>query len=506
MLAACVALGCAQRVYPASFAPPSNLRAVDASAPFLKCHLASGDVLVLEAWTIDEPRRLVEGSGLRYGPNREVVATGKLGVSMDEVVLFETNKPESVNKVWPEVVVLGVMSAASAALTGVCIANPKTCFGSCPTFFAADAAGRESLQAEGFSSSVARSLEATDVDAMWTARPHAGAFDVVMTNDAYETHAVDSVRLLAVARPEGARVLRAGDAYFVASRIDAPQRAFASSGDVTAALSSADGDEFHSAASATDLAEKETVELTFARPTAAAGIVLRARAGLLTTFLFYQELAFMGRRAGDWMTMIEQAGEAPLRKAHALLGGIEVLVRNGSGAWVSVGTRDEMGPIARETDMLPLPADALPASGDLHVRLVMTKGDWRVDQVGLAAIDRRAEPIALSPVEVRRGDELDPRAKEALMPGGEHLVTVRGDAYRLRFDLPREDVELFLESRGYYYEWIRPEWLREEDQAAAAAMLASPDVMMKKLAPKYGEIEGVIDAAFWASRYDRGPR
>ena len=51
-----------------------------------------------------------------------------------------------------------------------------------------------------------------------------------------------------------------------------------------------------------------------------------------------------------------------------------------------------------------------------------------------------------------------------------------GDAYRLTFRLPPSDgpLELFLESEGFYYEWMRAEWLAEEDPRMAALALADP--------------------------------
>ena len=79
------------------------------------------------------------------------------------------------------------------------------------------------MQAEGFSASIARSLESTDVDAMWTARPPSPTFDVLMTNEALETHVVDSVRVVAIQRPPGGRVLRSGASYYPARPIHAPR-------------------------------------------------------------------------------------------------------------------------------------------------------------------------------------------------------------------------------------------------------------------------------------------
>ncbi len=44
------------------------------------------------------------------------------------------------------------------------------------------------------------------------------------------------------------------------------------------------------------------------------------------------------------------------------------------------------------------------------------------------------------------------------------IVTLPGDAYQLAYRLPEhpERYELFLESRGYYLEWMRREWMADE--------------------------------------------
>ena len=87
----------------------------------------------------------VGGTGRMFDINRNVVAEGALSVALDSVALFETNVVHTAGAVAG----LGVLTGASLALSAYCAANPKACFGSCPTFYVD---GR--LEAEGFSSSV----------------------------------------------------------------------------------------------------------------------------------------------------------------------------------------------------------------------------------------------------------------------------------------------------------------------------------------------------------------
>jgi hypothetical protein len=427
------------------------------------------------------------------------------------VLLFETNRPEELTNAG--LIVLGVVTAGSLALTAYCASNPKACFGSCPTFYAYDGE-RDTLQAEGFSASVARVLEATDVDAMWTARPRSTSFDVLMTNDALESHAVDSVRLLAAPRPPGGRVLRLGDAFYGATSFGAPAACTSVEGDCRAVLAASDGREYKSDADPRDLATRETIDLRFDAPgKGPRALLLVARNSLMNTFLFYQALAYMGRSAGEWVTALEKAGpggSAAFQGLGGALGGIRVEVETAPDEWREAGVWDEVGPIALEAQGVPLPADV--PEGPVHLRLVATRGYWRIEQAALVLLGDPVAPVPLEPVEVLRDGVPRPDALAKLRPGGDHLVTGPGDAWLLRFALERArssssgsstgvpDVELFLESRGYYYEWMRPSWLEEEDAAELARFAFDSRGALRRLAPRYKRVEPEMDRVFWRSR------
>jgi len=240
------------------------------------------------------------------------------------------------------------------------------------------------------------------------------------------------------------------------------------------------------------------------------GVVIAARQSLVTTFLFYQVLAHMGRAAGSWIAEIErrrdsgQPVEFPIAK---LLGSIEVQVRDARGHWSTVGRAGETGPIATDVQLVPLPEGADPR----RVRLRMTRGLWRIDQVALATLAEPVSPLRLDPVEVTRGGAPDEQALAALRgPDGsgepdDALVTTRGDRYEIRYRLPEDagHYELFVESRGYYLEWMRREWLAEENFALATRTFTDPAGTLRALAPEYKRREGTMEATFWGSRYGR---
>jgi hypothetical protein len=507
---AAVFAGCASTAYQAKLAAPDKPHEIDVEAPFLKCHMKDGSLYVLERWSVDVPTATVTGEGLLYDAarNRQPGAA-HWSVPARDVALFETNRPESIFHY--ELTGLVAVTIGSAVVTAVCLANPKACFGSCPTFYATDGE-HDVLMAEGFSSSIARVFEATDVDSLWAARPSGRGFDVRMTNEALETHMVDRVRLLAAPRPSDGRVLRAGETYYAAKRLLPPETCTSPLGSCLSAVTAVDDKEYLSPASEQDLAERETVSLTFPRGHGRVGLVIGARNSLLNTFIFYQGLAFMGSHAGEWFARLDaqapgSEGQASSFSAFgAQLGSIDVSVDKG-GEWHKAGSFSEVGPIAHEVQLVVLPAE-LP-DGEVHVRLDLVRGNWKIDMVALAELGEPVVPTALDPVRVTKDGAPAPDALAKLLSPGAHLVTYPGDAYTLHFVMPESidpsRVELFLESRGYYYEWMRRQWLEEENALEVARILLDPGGAMKRLAPKYKRIEGQMEDIFWQSRFGARP-
>ncbi len=150
-------------------------------------------------------------------------------------------------------------------------------------------------------------------------------------------------------------------------------------------------------------------------------------------------------------------------------------------------------------------------SDDLKIKLRMARGSWRIDEVALVEVVGQASPVVLEPDSVtevgptpRDRDGLDPRVFDRLADPSRHLVTVPGDAYRIWFTVPEGgEYDLFLDTSGYYYEWIREEWLEEESSERTAELLLSPEEALKSMAPGFKEIEPRMERLFWSSRFRR---
>ncbi|MEO8294183.1 MAG: hypothetical protein ABI613_01630 [Gemmatimonadota bacterium] len=487
---------CGTRTQERRLVAPELATTLDHQSPWLKVHMRNGDLYVLSQWRSDSISGTVTGNGQHLDQNRVVQTDGSQQVAMDSVALLETN----VLHRSPGIAAMAVLTGISAAVTVVCLADTKACFGSCPTFYVSDGE-RPMLQAEGFSGSIAPALEARDIDALYRARPQSRTLEVNLKNEALETHVIRYARILAVPRPAEGRVFATGDGRFLtASRLTSPAVCRADEGDCLADVAAFDARERSSTADSTDLATRETIDLEFPNSPEHPGLVIASRQSLLTTYLLYQTFAYLGTRATEALSMLERADRPHGPAMLDVLGGIEVMV-DSAGQWVTVGNDFEVGPLATDVRVVPLSHSG--RGGVIRVRLRLTKGNWRLDYLALADLDREVMPIRLDPFEVLRGDAPDTVARQLLVDTASTLVTLPGDAFTLRYRLPEhpERYELFLESRGYYLEWMREEWLKEENPERSAIALGDPARALRMLAPEYKKLEPRMDAAFWRSRY-----
>jgi hypothetical protein len=488
--------------------PPSE------ATPFVKVHTKDGRVFVLDDWRFDEQAAQIHGSGLHYSAERERLGSGPQQIAYADVALIETNTPERVTHA-TSLAIMGITGGAVLGTGIFCAANPKACFGSCPTFYVEMADGTEGggerveLRAEGFSSAVAAALEERDVDHLAVVDPPAGPFHLYMANEALETHFLRSVELLSVARPSPDVEVFHTRAGFVGVRDRvAPSSCRGLAGECVDALARLDAHEYASTTDGQDLAARELIELEF--PAQAAGsrlaLVIRARNTLLDTFLFYQGLAYMGAEAPRWIMRADREGvDGPLvsllRSFDAALGDVEVELWDGT-TWQPAGRMREFGPIAWETQAVELPALAQTATSSLRVRLRLTRGRWKLDQVSLGASVGPLQASVVQPSALHHAGEPDPEGLATLLDPDRHLLSYPGDVWTLSYELPPGSQALFLASTGFYWEWMRDTWIAEQDVLEAARFFADPDATLRRLAPVFQAIEHTLEPVFWQTRID----
>jgi hypothetical protein len=460
--------------------------------------MKDGSPYVLNSWTFDEARKVIQGSGIYYSIDRSSSENrSSVEIDLDAVALLETNELKVSKAILP----LTLMTGVSVALTAYCISNPKACFGSCPTFYVSYGNSLR-LQAEGFTSSISPALEADDIDALYHARPSNNELTVEVKNEALETHVIRYVDVLAIPRKQNSRVFGTPDGrFFESDRILPPVSARAPEGDVLPWVLAADGKERFSLADEEYLGRREDVEFEFlVHPGKTYGLVIGRRQTLLPTFLFYQVLAYMGNEAGYWLARgTRREFDDIIKKFNVNF--IDVSVYR-DGQWETVGAVEVEGPLAVDFSLIEL---GRVESDRLRVRLRMTQGAVRLDYVALAEISKSVDPIVIHPYAVLQGKKEDSEALISLLGREKPLVMLPGDAYTLKYKLPRtstnSEFELFIKTRGYYLEWIRKEWLQEENPLLVAEFIVAPERMLKRLAPKFKTLEPQMEEQFWRSKY-----
>ena len=109
----------------------------------------------------------------------------------------------------------------------------------------------------------------------------------------------------------------------------------------------------------------------------------------------------------------------------------------------------------------------------------------------------------LHPSDVLRDGKSDASARELLLDPSRALTTLPGDTYELVYVLPDSAApyDLFLESRGYYLEWIRNEWIAEENGSLLTELFLDPHAGLQRIAPAFKRAEPGMERVFWGSRY-----
>lgn len=504
--------GCASRKVSRELTQVELTKNINPKREYLKVHLKSGNLYVLHSWKINESTNTITGLGNYLDFNRRILESR--GSAMDnkkisgdfqhfkipfkEIVVVETN--DKGNN--PGVAAIVITGLATVPIAVYCLTNPKACFGSCPTFYVhKDSLNK--LVAEGFSSSISKSLEEKDIDLIDFQMNEGAPLQITVKNEALETHMIRSINLFACKKTPGSRVLQeAGGDFYQVSSIKSPIKADYKSASILKEIETKDQIEWYSLADSANLAKKEDIFLEFENPGKEFGLVIDKRQSLMTTYLFYHSLSLMGRATSYYISQMETRSQwlkKRITRTYDLLGGIEVSVLDRNNRWTPVRTVREAGPIVSDVHLVSLPENNFKT---IKVRLRMAQGLWRINMVNLAVINKKIIPQRIAPDEVLEGAVRNQEALEKLLSENEYLVTYPGDVLQINYPgTCRMDHEYFIESQGYYIEWIREEWLKSEDLKAVNRILLNPSGYLKKMAPYYKAQEPEMEKIFWNSRY-----
>ena len=465
---ACVIMTGKAEVAPVDLATPVTL-----TTP-VKAHLRDGSTVLYRSGVTVAAESLA-GPGMRYG------LTLADSAPVTAVAIADVAGMESFRRVTEPVTSITLSLLGTAALGALTAAVAVAIFGSCPTVYS-DSAGRQLLEAEGFSYSIAPLFEARDVDRLRALPDARGQVRLEVRNEAAETHFLNQLELLDVEHLPGETVVPDPEGRPVAARSVVPlARVLDRAGrDVAPLLAAADGQLFASdtgrvrSATAGDLYDDLTFTLP-ATPADSALVVLRLRNSLLTTVLFYDVMIrAQGARALDWMgaDLADLGSVVELGRWYRREMGLKVEVER-AGAWTEVAWIRDVGPIAFEEVGIAVPvAPGVPT----RVRLVFPADSWRIDALGVGSGLRRPtyRRVALAAALGRDGADI-PAVREQLgAPDASYLETRPGQYFTAVFEAgpaPAGTRTLLLATQGYYTEWLRPSWLRP----AAAPTRFVPD-------------------------------
>lgn len=484
----------------------------------VKAHLKDGSTVVFPAGATISRDRLT-GVMQRFPLlNDDAYSAAQGTIVLDSVVAVETfeRRVEMVKTVV-------VSTAATAVSLAATVWLAKAIFGSCPTVYA-DTGSGSVLEAEGFSYAIAPVFERRDVDPLRVRADASGKVRLELRNEALETHYLNQIELLAVRHAASEVVVPDQSGRVVALAALRPlERAEDRSGrDVRTELAEADGRLFatsettSAAARIGDVDDWIDLETSGLPPGDSIAVVLRLRNSLLNTVLLYDGM-LGGTDAVDWLAhdLTKAPNVAKLGVWYARTMGMHVKVDNMPGSGGSAAPSGsvhlaDVGPIAFRDVAVVLPRPARDA-GRVRVRLRFVVDNWRIDQVRVAGVVRRAPsevlPVARVIVPVAqdgRGMVADTAAVRALAAADDvRLETRPGQRMVLEFDTRQPAVRgdsatrYLIAWRGWYQEWIRGAWLASPTRTAP---FAPGDAALLKAIDSWRGRRAAFERAFYASR------
>lgn len=383
--------------------------------------------------------------------------------------------------------------AADIGLGIICLNDPKTCFGSCPTFYQGASDHLFKSDAEGFTNAILPSLEHEDIDALPQIM-NPGEERIVMKNEALETHNVNEVKLLSIPQISGTEVFHTTTDKFYRVQSGPSLHAAHQNERLTEVLTR-DGNEWFELADENDLAAKTELELSFeADPTKNYGLQVVYRQSLMSTYLFYGTLENMGGDYGRRMAIMNHSDRQKnwLLKGGIMqyLGPIEVL----NSSRQTLGAFEETGPIAQNSQLLPI------GQSDGELTLKLTQGLWRIDHIRVVEILEELAPSVHKVRSVIHNDLDQPQEVHALTDPDQHLQSLPGEERILEFEPLSAPSHIFLASKGYYLEWSRTSWDYQGNPRALRKMLIHPRQYLRDEAAAFKVYESEMEPKFWASK------
>ncbi len=453
----------------------------------------------------------ISGDATRYalkGPPSEV----KVDLDFNEISsMTYYTKSQNAGTTLAELV--GILYSPMLPLGLYCLACPKCCFGSCPTVYT-PLGNKWALETECFNSSVSKLLEAPDLGRLSALPDSLGAFKLKITNEALETHFINRFNLIAARHPIGTKVLPTDkDGIVAIDSLSPPMRAVSRRGqDLREILARKDSNWYRSGsemvAQFPETFAWDWIDLAVRVPHGKTSVTLalRQRNTLLSTILFYDVvLGSQGINALEWTKRLntDTTYAAKFRKVYKLFSGLELQVKR-NGEWKDEASFPDAGPLTWKEIAATVPVS--PEDSVLELRLKFFPDNIMVDQVGFC-FDADKIPVSMSEIPldsvVDEYGNSGAGVKESIQKADSlYLETNPSDSYSLYYSVPPEPSEattLFIQSQGYYTEWLRGNWIRQPDLAESFNLDDLPHTL-RMLADSWALNREEIEQMFFQTR------
>ncbi len=467
----------------------------------------NGDLYVFgRNWRYDAEQDILTGSAQLYNANRNLQYSGETKINGDDVAIFESNALFE-SKANQRISALTSITGIKVAIAGLCVTNPKACFGSCPTFYLNEEDNFHYADAEGFSNAISPALSYADIDALPRTFDEDSVVTLFMKNEALETHCIKNLSIISVEVDANQEALHLTDNNFITSELKhSPIKATHESNDINHLLNQDDRKELFISSDSNNLKSKTEIFLDFDTKSNSDSMALELhfRQSMLTTYLIYSGLDYMGNQTGEYFAEIERSKliSDQLKKGiQKELGGIEVYGLSSNGNWKQLGEFNETGPIAINRQAIYFKNYS--KDKIVKLKLVLNKGLWRLDYAALhTKVKRTKARIVETPVILKaQNDEyktVDFSGKNNI------LLSLPSDKFKITFNTkkPLNKQQLFLKSEGYYLEWIRDEWAKESEPNKLRELILFPKRYLKNEAKSYSELEFELEQDFWNSKIE----
>lgn len=433
-----------------------------------KAHLKDGSVILFSNG-FEFVEGYLYGSGEKFSLSREYVGPVDQ-LAVDDVAAlehYEKDLDEGTSTV--ATIPAVALGAAGALVLAVAV------FGSCPTVYSLE--GEPRLEAELFSHSITRRFERNDLDRLNEVAFHDDGYRLRLANEAPETHYINQLSMITVDHsigtraypsPDGEVVLMEGDADFTARNC--------MNKNILASVAAPDGDAYRSDDTLTQKLTSDVVQdwIELTVPVSKENIekspvvALRLRNTLMATVLFYDVmLKSQGANALQWLG---SSTRNPIyawklsrwfRKAY----GLHVQYWNGN-SFSDVATVSATGPIAWHDVAVVLPKTA---GLEARIRISFLPDNWMIDWVDVGFESR--SPAVIQSISPDKIDDFSPAETNTALTNiqekdSDYLLTYPGENHTLFFpaDPPAPGTErtCFLQSKGFYIEWLRENWFNSE--------------------------------------------